>query len=92
MSGWLHWFASVNFLYFCVLLFLVCVAMMIAVSLFTRPPSYEKINGLTYATTVAEDKASSRASWTRKDVILSLVVLAIIACVLIYFSPLVIAK
>lgn len=92
LSGWLYTFADMNFLYFCVYLFLVCVALMIGFSLFSRSPSYEKIKGLTYGTTVAEDKKASRDSWTTRDVILSLVVLAIIALVLICFSPLVIAK
>jgi len=91
LSGWLYTFANINFLYFCVYLFLVCIAMMVAVSLFTRQPSYEKIQGLTYSTTVAEDKKASHASWNKKDVILSLVILIIIALILIYFSPLVIA-
>jgi SSS family solute:Na+ symporter len=91
LSGWLHTFADINFLYFCVYLFLVCIATMIVVSLFTRPPTYEKIQGLTYGTTVAEDKRTSRASWNMRDVVLSLIVLIIIALVLIYFSPLVLA-
>ncbi len=88
LSGVLYTFASINFLHFCVYLFLVCIAIMVVVSMLTPKPSYEKINGLTYGTTVAEDRASSRASWNYKDVILSLVVLAIIAMVLVYFSPL----
>ena len=92
LSGWLYTFASINFLYFCVYLFLVCIAAMVAVSLFTRAPSYEKIQGLTYSTTVAEDKKASRASWNTRDVILSIVILVIIALILIYFSPLVVAK
>ncbi|MDH4257587.1 MAG: sodium/solute symporter, partial [Candidatus Aminicenantes bacterium] len=92
LSGWLHTFADVNFLYFCVYLTLLCIGAMIVVSMFTRPPIYEKIQGLTYATTVAEDKKTSRASWNKRDVILSLIVLAIIATVMILFSPLVVAK
>jgi len=91
LSGWLYTFANINFLYFCVYLFLVCIATMVAVSLFTKQPSYEKIHGLTYSTTVAEDKKASYESWNKKDVILSLVILIIIALILIYFSPLVIA-
>lgn len=91
LSGWLYTFANINFLYFCVYLFLVCIAIMVAVSLFTKQPSYEKIQGLTYSTTVAEDKKASHSSWNKKDVILSLVILIIIALILIYFSPLVIA-
>jgi SSS family solute:Na+ symporter len=92
LSGWLHTFADVNFLYFCVYLTLVCIGMMVVVSMFTLPPSYEKIDGLTYATTAARDKQASRASWTTRDLILSLVILAIIAAVLIYFSPLILAR
>jgi SSS family solute:Na+ symporter len=41
---------------------------------------------------VAEDKAASRASWNKTDVILSLIVVAIIIAVFVYFSPLGIAK
>lgn len=92
LTGWLHTFATVNFLYFCFYLFLVSIAIMIVVSFLTREPSYTKIQGLTYGTTVAEDRAASRASWTTRDLILSFVVLAIIAVVMIYFSPFVIAK
>ncbi|MGD2294841.1 MAG: sodium:solute symporter [Candidatus Aminicenantes bacterium] len=92
LTGWLYTFADINFLYFAVYLFLVCVALMIGFSLFTRPPSLAKIKGLTYGTTVAEDKQTSRASWTTRDLILSIVVLVIIALVLIYFSPLIIAR
>jgi SSS family solute:Na+ symporter len=92
LSGWLFTFADMNFLYFCVYLFLICVSLMIGFSLFSRSPSFEKINGLTYGTTVADDKKASRKSWTTRDVLLSLVVLVIIALVLICFSPLVIAK
>jgi SSS family solute:Na+ symporter len=92
LSGWLYTFADVNFLYFCVYLTLFCIGMMIVVSMLTRAPNIEKIQGLTYATTVAEDKKASRASWNRRDVILSLIVLIIIALVMVLFSPLVLAK
>ena len=86
LSGILYTFANINFLYFCIILFVVCIVAMIAVSLLTKEPSYEKIKGLTYATTVAEDKATSRASWNWRDLILSLIVLGFVAFTLIYFS------
>jgi SSS family solute:Na+ symporter len=85
LSGFLRAFASINFLYLCIILFAACVLAMIAVSLLTRGPSPEKIRGLTYATTVAEDKAASRATWNSREVILSLVVIAVVAFTLIYF-------
>jgi SSS family solute:Na+ symporter len=61
---------------------------MVVVSLLTPKPDPEKIRGLTFATTVAEDRAASRASWNKWDVILSLIVLAIVISVFVYFSPL----
>lgn len=85
-------FATINFLYFCIYLFAFSVVVMVLVSLLSPPPSPEQIQGLTFATTVAEDKAASRASWNAKDVILSLIVVAVILAVFIYFSPLGIAK
>ncbi|MEK7224151.1 MAG: Na+/glucose cotransporter, partial [Bacteroidota bacterium] len=91
-GGLLHQFATINFLYFCIYLFLFAVAVMVVVSVLTPKPSPEQIKGLTFATTVAEDRAASRASWNKWDVILSLIVVVIIVSVFIYFSPLGIAK
>jgi SSS family solute:Na+ symporter len=88
----LHQFATINFLYFCIYLFLFSVAVMVIVSLLTPRPTYDHVEGLTFATTVAEDKASSRASWNGRDVVLSLIVVVIILCIFLYFSPLGIAK
>ncbi|HEY6062747.1 MAG TPA: sodium:solute symporter [Chitinophagaceae bacterium] len=92
LSGVLLDFATINFLYFCIYLFLFSIVVMVTVSLLTPKPSEEQIRGLTFATTVAEDRAASRASWNKWDVILSLIVVAIIVSVFIYFSPLGIAK
>ena len=92
LSGILYDFATINFLYFCIYLFLFSIVLMVVVSLLTPKPSEEQIRGLTFATTVAEDKAASRASWNKWDVILSLVVVAIIVSIFVYFSPLGVAK
>lgn len=92
LSGVLHDFATINFLYFCIYLFLFSIVLMVVVSLLTPKPGEEQIRGLTFATTVSEDRLASRASWNKWDVILSLIVLAIIVSVFIYFSPLGIAK
>lgn len=92
LSGAFYTFADMNFLYFAVYLLIACIAMIVTVSLITKPPSYDKIQGLTYATTVAKDKQASRESWSFKDVILSLIVLVTIAAAMIYFSPLIVAK
>jgi SSS family solute:Na+ symporter len=88
LSGVLLDFATINFLYFCIYLFLFSIGVMVVVSLLTDKPDENHIKGLTFATTVAEDKAASRASWNKWDVILSLIVVAIILSIFIYFSPL----
>jgi SSS family solute:Na+ symporter len=84
----LYTFATINFLYFCIFLFVFSIALLIIVSLSSEKPSEVQLNGLTYATTVAEDKATSRASWNATDVVLSAIVVLIIVCVFLYFSPL----
>jgi SSS family solute:Na+ symporter len=91
LTGALHQFATINFLYFCIYLFLFSIVVMVTVSLLTARPPEEQIRGLTFATTVAEDRAASRASWNKWDVILSLIVVAIIVAIFVYFSPLGIA-
>ncbi|MEO7922263.1 MAG: sodium:solute symporter [Chitinophagaceae bacterium] len=92
LSGVLYDFATINFLYFCIYLFLFSIALMVIVSLLTPKPDEQQIKGLTFATTVAEDRAASRASWNKWDVILSVGVVLIIVSIFIYFSPLGIAK
>jgi SSS family solute:Na+ symporter len=92
LSGFAYSFATINFLYFCILLFLFSIGLMIIVSLLTEKPKLEQLNGLTFKTTVAADKAQSRASWARMDVILSLIIIALILTAFLYFSPLGVAK
>jgi SSS family solute:Na+ symporter len=92
LTGVLHQFATINLLYFCIYLFLFSIVLMIIVSMLTPKPDNEHIKGLTFATTVAEDRAASRASWNTRDVILSLIIVIIVITVFIYFSPLGIAK
>lgn len=92
LSGFLHTFATINFLYFCIALFIFSIVLMVVISLLTEKPSEKQLNGLTFATTVAEDRAASRASWTKLDVILSLLVLVFIVAAFLYFSPVGIAK
>lgn len=84
----LYKFASINFLYFCIYLFLVSILILVVVSLTSPAPSEEQIKGLTFSTTVATDRAASRASWNATDVVLSLIVVGIILSIFVYFSPL----
>jgi SSS family solute:Na+ symporter len=77
---------NIYFQYFSLFIFVVCVAVMIVVSYLTAPPSEEKIRGLTFATTSAEDRAKSRASWNKSDVIASVVVCVLILMAYLYFT------
>jgi SSS family solute:Na+ symporter len=88
LSGFALQFATINFLYFCIYLFLFSITVMVIVSLLSAKPDEIKIQGLTFSTTVAKDKAASRASWNALDVWLSVIVIAIIISIFIYFSPL----
>ena len=88
LSGWLYSFATVNFLHFSIFLFLGCITVMIIVSLLTQKPADEKLQGLTYETTVAMDREKSRASWNYKDVAHTMVIISILILILIYFSSL----
>ncbi len=91
ISGTWYAIADLNFLYFAIFSFLACTALMIAVSLFTPAPDYEKINGLTYGTTVEKDRYASSSTWNRNDLINSAVIISILVLILIYFSPIGIA-
>jgi len=82
----LYGFASMNFLYFCIVLFVASVALIVLVSLLTKKPSDQQLRGLTYATTAREDREKSRASWTKWDVIHSIVVLSVIVAIYLYFN------
>lgn len=85
LDGALLAFASINFLHFATLLFVFCVVLMVVVSRFTEPASEEKLRGLTYATTGEAEAARSRATWSKLDVALSLVLVAMVAAVMLYF-------
>ena len=91
-AGLLGEIANFNFLYFAPSLFAFCAILMIVVSFLTSEPPAEKLKGLTFASLSPEDKAESRASWNKWDVINTLVILSIIVLVMIYFSPLGVAK
>ncbi len=76
--------ADLNFLYFAIFSFLTCVVVLISVSMLTPPPDASKINGLTYDTSKIDNEENSDL---KSDKINSYVILAILALILLYFSP-----
>jgi SSS family solute:Na+ symporter len=94
LAGYEHGYTAGSFLwivnnlyfqYYSLLIFVISVVVMFAVSYATAAPAPEQLAGLTYATVAAEDRAKSRDSWSRREVVLSVVVVLLIICVYLYF-------
>jgi len=77
---------NINFQYFSILITLISAIVMVTVSYLTAEPDQPQIQGLTFATATAEDRAKTRASWNRWDVIGSLVIMACIVGAYVYFT------
>ena len=86
-TGFLYDFASVNFSYMAIWMFIFSVALCISTSLLTSEPDYKKIQGLSYGTLTSSDKISSEKSYNSIDVVLSFVLVLIVIGILVFFSP-----
>lgn len=86
LSGWLLSYASINFLHFAILLFAICTAVLILVSLVTAPPPLEKVDGITFDTTRRETLGPRGSGWRRADIVLSVLLAACVGAVWLYFS------
>ena len=86
LSGWMHTYATINFLHFAVLLFVLCTAILIAVSLMTAPPPPEKVEGITFDTTQRTTEGPRGRGWRRTDVVLSLLLALGVGAIWLYFS------
>ncbi len=78
-------FFDMNWLFFCGWMLLFCILVVVLVSYVTEAPSAEKIQDLVFGTATAEQKAATRASWNKWDVIHSLIILGITVAFYIYF-------
>ncbi|MCK4345065.1 MAG: Na+/glucose cotransporter, partial [Bacteroidales bacterium] len=78
-------FVAPNWLHYEIYLFALCLAVIVIVTYFTKQGSKEKLIGLTYASSTPEQKAATRASWNKWDVINSAVILGVIVLFYIYF-------
>ena len=87
LTGWLHSYATINFLHFAILLFVICTVILIAVSLVTAPPAPEKVAGITFATADRSIEEGSRGpGWRRTDLILSVLLALSVGAIWLYFS------
>ncbi|MDR2816373.1 MAG: sodium:solute symporter [Proteiniphilum sp.] len=78
-------FYDINWLFFCGWMFLFCIIVVIVVSLFTKAPSAAKIQGLAFGTATAGQRAETRASWNKWDIIHTIIILGITVAFYIYF-------
>ena len=62
-----------------------CLLVAIVVSLFTKAPEPQKIQGLVFGTSTAEQRAVTRASWNGWDIFHTCVILAITVAFYWYF-------
>jgi SSS family solute:Na+ symporter len=74
-----------NWLNFCVFLFLLTMAIMVVISIFTPKAGEAQLQGLTYFSQSPEQIAETRSSWTKIDIFTSLVVVAVCVVFYIYF-------
>ena len=86
LTGWMHTYATINFLHFAVLLFVVCTAILIAVSLVTAPPPPEKVEGITFDTTQRSTEGPRGPRWRRTDLVLSALLAVCVGAIWLYFS------
>ena len=77
---------DMNFLSFAAWFFLFCIILILVVSYATAPPSDEKLKNLTYATISEEERKENKSSYNWKDIVISLVIIAIVVYVMIGFN------
>lgn len=74
------------FQYYSLLIFIVSAVVMVAVSYASEQPVYEKIQGLTFGTVSADQKAETKASYSIGDIAISVLVIVLIIAAYLYFT------
>ncbi|MDR3459729.1 MAG: sodium:solute symporter [Verrucomicrobiae bacterium] len=82
--GIIFQFEDIHWLYWCQILFVFTLALMIVISLMTKAPDPKTVKYTWYGAT-PEEKAATKASWNALDVVLSLIVIGTIVLFYIKF-------
>jgi len=77
---------NIFFQYYSLLITVICILVFIIVSYATKAPDYAKISGLTFSTLTADDRRETRSSWSTSDVVFSVLLVAVIIAVYLYFT------
>jgi len=86
LDGWLYRYADINFLHFAILLFVICSAVLIVVSLMTPEPSQTQLRGLTYSTVEKKRGSGVSQAGLHKDIILSVILILCVILIWVLFS------
>jgi len=78
-------FVAPNWLHYEIVLFAIVIVLMLVVTLFTKAPEPAKIRGLYLGSQTAEERAVTRASWNKWDVINSAIIITVIIVFYAYF-------
>lgn len=78
-------FYDTNWLFFCGWMLVFCLLVIFVVSLCTKAPDQQKIQGLVMGTATPEQKAATRASWNGWDIFNTVVILGITVAFYVYF-------
>lgn len=84
-GSFMLWIAEINWLHYCIFLFFLSLGLCFLISLFTKKPSPEQIQGLTYGSGTPEQIEETKRSWNKWDVIHSLIIVGIVVLCYIYF-------
>jgi solute:Na+ symporter, SSS family len=76
---------SHNWLHYSIYLFFISIIVIVIVSFVTKPADDSKIEGLTIGSGTPEQKAETRASWNKWDVVHSIIILSAVILFYIYF-------
>ena len=80
------YFVNVNFANMGIVFFAFAAILIVVGSMLTPAPSEEKLVGLTYGTITSQQRAETRASWNKWDVIATAGVLVMILATYAYFT------
>ncbi|WP_445738384.1 sodium:solute symporter [Mariniflexile sp.] len=85
-SSLLFKLGDMNFLTFGAWFFLFCIALTVVVSLLSKAPDQEKVVNLTFGTITEEEKLKNKSSYNWVDITVSVLVVAIVVGVMIFFN------
>ena len=80
-----EWIVAPNWLHYEIVLFFIIIGLMVIVSFFTERKDPMSIQGLYFGSASAEQRAITRASWNKWDVVNSIVIISIIIAFYSYF-------